>query len=133
MPLSKITFLTLSLVTTVGTNSADGVLNSVASGLGVWPLSNWTATSAAFSATILMGLEMVLYWSPLMIRWIAAISASLPVTGGMGDTPAAFRAAIEPPAVPSLAATMPVILSPNWVIWPATQSWAFDGCHSGVS
>ena len=40
-----------------------------------------------------------------MIRWIAVSSASWPVTGiFVGSIPAAFIAAMAPPAVPSLAA-----------------------------
>ena len=76
---------------------------------------------------------MVLYWSPAMIRCSAAMVASLPVTGGSGVTPAAFSAATAPPAVPSLAATMPLIWSPKRVICPAVHSCAFGGAQSGVS
>jgi hypothetical protein len=46
-----------------------------------------------------------MYCSPARIRWIAASSASCPVTGMVfGSTPWAFIAAMAPPAVPSLAA-----------------------------
>ena len=62
---------------------------------------------AAAAATISDGLEIVLYWSPAMISCSAAIVASLPVTGGTGSTPAALKAAMAPPPVPSLAATTP--------------------------
>src|SRR5919109_4698666 len=81
-PLSISSFLRFAFVTTVGTNSCDGVSNSVALGAGGLPCANAYATSAAAPATILIGLEIVLYWSPLTIRWAAASSASLPDTGG---------------------------------------------------
>src|SRR5690606_1426136 len=132
MPLSNSTSLMFSLVTTVGTNSSEGVSYRVSLPSGFSPCMNWYATSAAASATILMGLEIVLYWSPLMMRWAAAISASLPVTGGT-SLPAALTAAMVPLAVPSLAATTPTMSSPNWVIWPLTQVCAFSGLQSGVS
>jgi hypothetical protein len=92
-----------------------------------------TATFAAAAATISDGLEMVLYWSPAMMSCSAAIVASFPVTGGTGCTPAALKAAMAPPPVPSLAATTPLILSPKRVICPAAHSCAFGGAHSGVS
>ena len=57
----------------------------------------------------------------------------MPDTGGTGLTPAALKAAIAPPPVPSFAATTPLILPGNLEIWPATQSWAFGGAQSGVS
>jgi hypothetical protein len=44
-----------------------------------------------------------------------------------------LNAAIDPPAVPSFAATTPSILSPKRVICPATQSCALGGAQSGVS
>ena len=71
------------------------------------------ATLAAAAATISLGLEMVLYWSPEMISCRPAVVASLPVTGGTGLTPAALKAAIAPPPVPSLAATTPSIFVPK--------------------
>ena len=123
----------LSSVTTVGSNSCDGVSNSVVLPAGFSPFTNWYATSAAASATILIGLEIVLYWSPATIRCAAATSKSLPVTGGTGVAPAALNAAIAPPPVPSFAATTPTIWLPNRVICPDTQSCAFAGCQSGVS
>ncbi|CAM5594916.1 hypothetical protein SCALM49S_02924 [Streptomyces californicus] len=67
-----------------------------------------------------------------MIRWAAASSASFPVTGGT-STPAALKAATEPPPVPSLAATTPAILPGNLLIWPLTQLCAFPGSQAGVS
>ena len=76
---------------------------------------------------------MVLYWSPAMISCNAAIVASLPLTGGTGLTPAALKAAIVPPAVPSLAATTPTICDPKRVTCPLTHCWAFGGAQSGVS
>ena len=54
-------------VTTAGMNSCDGVLKSVVSAFGAWPLRKPTATLAAAAATISLGLEIVLYWSPAMI------------------------------------------------------------------
>src|SRR3546814_6861095 len=62
MPLSKISALMLSRVTTTGTNSWEGVLKSVVSASGVSPFSNLTATFAAAAATISEGFEIVLYW-----------------------------------------------------------------------
>src|SRR5207244_1641384 len=94
---------TFALVTTVGVNSCDGVSNRVDFGAGVLPLTNSYAVSAAASATVLIGLEIVMYWSPLMTDWAACRVASLPVTGGTGFTAAALNAAIAPPPVPSLA------------------------------
>ena len=88
---------------------------------------------AAAAATISVGLEIVLYWSPAMMSCSAAIVASLPVTGGTGSTPAALNAAMAPPAVPSLAATTPTIWSPKRVIWPLAHCCAFGGAQSGVS
>ena len=51
-----------------------------------------------------------MYWSPVMIRWIAESSASCPVTIGHGWTLAAFSAETAPLAVPSLAAYTPTIV-----------------------
>ena len=102
-------------------------------GSGVSPVRNFAATFAAAAPTISEGFEMVLYWSPAMISCSAAIVASLPVTGGSGSTPAALSAAIAPPPVPSLAATMPTIWSPKRGIWPLVHSWALAGNQSGVS
>src|SRR5207302_159872 len=48
-----------------------------------------------------------MYCSPVRMRWMAACSASWPVTGGSRLTPAPFLAAIAPPAVPPLAAVTP--------------------------
>ena len=76
---------------------------------------------------------MVLYWSPEMMSCSAAIVASLPVTGGTGSTPAALKAAMAPPPVPSLAATTPTMSAPKRVIWPLVHSCAFGGAQSGVS
>ena len=74
-----------------------------------------------------------MYWSPAMIRWIAASSASWPVTGGTGLTPPALNAAMAPPPVPSLAAKTPAISSPNWVIWPLHPVLRLVRLQSGVS
>src|SRR3981081_3103335 len=70
---------------------------------------------------------------PATIRWIAASSASWPVIGGRGLTPAAFMAAIAPPAVPSLAAYAPSTLLLNAVSAWVISSWALSGLHFGVS
>jgi hypothetical protein len=91
------------------------------------------ATFAAAAATISLGLEMVLYWSPAMISCSAAMVASLPVTGGTGLTPAALKAAMAPPPVPSLAATTPTIWAPKRAIWPLAHCCALGGAQSGVS
>ena len=72
----------LSWVTTVGVNSSDGVPNSVVLPFGVSPWTNAWAALAAASATILIGLEIVLYWSPAMIRCAAAVRRSV-----IGDHP----------------------------------------------
>ena len=90
-------------MTTVGVNSCVGVLNNVVSAFGVEPFSRATATLAAAAATISLGFEMVLYWSPAMMSCRPAMVASLPVTGGTCSTPATLNPAIAPPAVPSLA------------------------------
>ena len=80
---------------------------------------------------MLIGLEMVLYWSPAMMRWIAAISASLPVTGAS----AAYSCRLE--GGDGSAARSVVRrhdtddLRPNCVIWPETQSCAFWGSQLG--
>ena len=67
------------------------------------------------------------------MRWIAASSASWPVTTGNGSTFAALNAEIAPLAVPSFAAYTPTMSSPYCAIWPATHSCALSGLQSGVS
>jgi hypothetical protein len=100
---------------------------------GVLPDSRPIAASAAAAATISLGLEMVFSWSPAMMSCSPATVASFPVTGGTGLTPAALSAAMAPPAVPSLAATMPTIFLPNRETWPDVHCCALEGCQSGVS
>src|ERR1035437_5432273 len=123
----------LSRVTTTGTNSWLGVLNRVAVALGVLPWSIAHTASAAAPAGTSLGLEIVLYWSPEMMYGSPASMASFPLTGGTGFTPLALKAAIAPPAVPSLAAATPRILFPNRVICPATHDCALAGVQSGTS
>ena len=131
--LSMISALRLPAVISVGVKSCVGVPNRVVSAFGVSPFRSATATSAAAPATISLGLLMVLYWSPAMMSCSPAMVASLPVTGGTGSTPAALKAAIAPPAVPSLAATTPTIFLRKREIWPPTHCCAFAGVQSGVS
>src|SRR3979411_435982 len=64
-----------------------------------------------------------MYWVPATIRWIAARSASCPVTGGSGVTPAAFIAAMAPPPVPSLAAR-----TPSTLLLSAVRAWVISVC-----
>src|SRR3954451_4870728 len=98
-------FLMLSFVTTNGVNSADGVLKTFEVGCGVCPWRSLYAASAAADATILIGLLILLYCVSGTMRCAAAVSESLPVTGGTGFTPAVLIAEMAPPPVPSLAAT----------------------------
>src|SRR5258708_25396569 len=72
-------------------------------------------------------------WVPETIRWIAASSASWPVIGGSGLTPAAFMAAMAPPAVPSFAASTPSTLLFSAVKAWVISFWALSGLHIGVS
>src|SRR5690606_5833060 len=92
------------------------------------------AISAAISASGLIALYTVMSCSPEMIRWIAASSASWPVAKGMVVKPALFIAAMAPPAVPSLAAYTPMMLSlPSAVIACSISRCAWSGDQSGVS
>src|SRR4030081_3057736 len=67
------------------------------------------------------------------MRWVAAGPPACRVTGGHGVTPAAFMAAMAPPAVPSLAAYTPSTLLLNAVSAWVISSWALSGLHFGVS
>jgi hypothetical protein len=102
---------------------------------GSSPWASATASSAALSASGLIGLYTVMYCSPARIRWIAASSASCPVVGLVaGLMPADFIAAIAPPAVPSFAAYTPANpLSPSAVIDCSISTCASSGDQSGVS
>ena len=77
---------------------------------------------------------MVLYWSPATIRWTAASSASLPVTGGTGVDAGGLEGG-DGAAAGAVVGRDDARRSGrrNWVIWPLTQSWAFGGSQSGVS
>jgi hypothetical protein len=131
--------LTLSLVTATGVSSTDGTslvsfFTVVAVPEGALPCNRSYAICAACSASGLIALYTVMYCSPARIRWIAASSASWPVTGGSGLNPAPFIAAMAPPAVPSLAAYTPTILSlPSAVIACSISRCALSGLHCGVS
>src|SRR3954452_3398117 len=102
--------LTLSAVT--GTTFSLSVATSIlplfslaVASVGFLPWASIVAHSAALSASGLIGLLNVIFFSPARIRWIPATSASWPVVGIVfGSMPADFIAAIAPPAVPSLAA-----------------------------
>src|SRR5215475_12572729 len=102
-------------VTAIGVSRTDGtsmvpllVLPLTASAAGFSPLNSAHASSAVFSASGWIALYTVMYCSPDRIRWIAATSASWPQIGRvLGSIPAAFIAAIAPPAVPSLAQYAP--------------------------
>ena len=129
-PLSISSSLRFSFVTTVGTNSCDGVSNSVVFAAGGLPWANAYATSAAASATILIGLEIVLYWSPLTIRWAAASSASLPETGGTG-VPGGLERGDRAAAGAVVGGDHAVDLALEPRDLPETQSWALAGAQSG--
>src|ERR1051325_6578319 len=98
-------------VTASGTSSTDGTsavplltLSLTRSAAGFSPLNSAHASCAVFSASGWIALYTVMYCSPDRMRWIAATSASWPVVGlVLGSMPAAFIAAIAPPAVPWLA------------------------------
>src|ERR671933_473039 len=140
-PSATTVFLTLSLVTDTGVSRMEGTSLSPLLVVAPWVafagietfVARSNARTAASSASGLIALYTVMYWSPVRMRWMAANSASCPVTGGQGLTPAAFIAAIAPPAVPSLAAYTPSTLFPSAVSAWVISFWAWSGLQSGVS
>ena len=129
-----------SLVTATGLSSTDVTslvplfLVTVCWPVYCSPVAAAIAISAAISASGLIALYTVIPCWPEMIRWIAASSASCPVVNGMVVKPLPFIAAIAPPAVPSLAAYTPMILSrPSAVIACSISCCALSGDQSGVS
>ena len=127
----KMTSTRFSWVTTVGSNSCEGVSNRVVSASGVLPLSEGVGDLGGGLGDDVDrlgdGVVLVAGDDALDRGQLGVVARD----GRDRSRPADLNAAIAPPPVPSFAATTPTIWSPNWVIWPPTHSWASGGAHSG--
>ncbi|MCY1303617.1 hypothetical protein D9M70_533320 [compost metagenome] len=96
------------------------------------PPASSTATSAARLPSSRLSFQTETVCVPKATRFSAALSASWPETGTEPARPCASRAAMAPPAVPSLEATTASTLLSLAVRNCSMFFWAFSGFQPSV-